>query len=351
MQLGVALDHRDWARGRSSQGTLDLAGRLDRAGLDALWLSEDPDGWDAFGLLGALTQVTERIQLGTAVTNPYLRHPNLIAASAATIDRLAPGRLLLGLGRGQPEWYERALGMDIGQPLRRLEETIELLHAWWQPPGRASMDGEFRIRDWTRVVRPRTSPPIYVAAAGPKALDLAGRMADGVIFNMLATPDYIEGAIVRVRQAATRSGRDPSMLTFVANPGVVVTDDPAPVLERRKRFVANVLALPGMEALLEHPNLDVAEIMAEVRRHMNTGQILARGGAFADFERDGDIDAAVAIIPDELVDRGSAVGPLDHVRARVATFASIGVTQVLVAPHGLPTEVDELRQTIESLRS
>lgn len=350
MRFSMSIDHRDWVRGGGSAATVDLARRADEGGFDSLWLNEDPDGWDAFALLGAISQHTNRIRLGTGVTNPYLRHPNQIAASVSTIDRLVPGRAVLGLGRGQPEWYERSLGMEIGSPLRRLEETVALLRQWWSPDGLASIDGEFHIDRWTRVIRPATMPSIFIAAVGPKALDLAGRVADGVIFNLMATPDYLGRAIDRVRASAKAAGRDPTTLELIADPGIFVTSDPANVLAGRKRFVANVLTLPGMDALLENPELDVEEIMRRVRALMKTDEILAEGGAFADFARKGDLAAAVALIPEELVERGSAVGPLEHVQARVQQLARLGITELLVAREGLPQDPRSIRALLDAIR-
>jgi alkanesulfonate monooxygenase SsuD/methylene tetrahydromethanopterin reductase-like flavin-dependent oxidoreductase (luciferase family) len=349
MRFSLALYHGEWARGGASAATLALAQRADEGGFDTLWLNEDPDGWDAFALLGAISQRTERIRLAVGVTNPYLRNPNQIAASVATVDRLAPGRTVLGLGRGQPEWYERALGMVVGSPLGRVEETIDLLRQWWSPDGVASIDGELHIDRWTRVIGPLSPPPIYLAAAGPQALDLAGRAADGVYFNLLATPDYLRRAIGRVKQAAIAAGRDPDALQFVANPGIVVTDDPATILAGRKRFAAKVLTLPGMDALLENPEIDVAAIMRRVRILMKTDEILAAGGAFADFDREGDIAAAVAAMPDALVDRGSAVGPMGHVRERIAELVAAGATDLLVARNGLPPDVEGIRSLLREL--
>jgi 5,10-methylenetetrahydromethanopterin reductase len=350
MRFALSFDHRDWARGGAAEATLQLAQRADAGGFDALWLTEDPDGWDAFGLLGAISQRTSRISLGTGVTNPYLRHPNLIAASVATLDRLAPRRNFLGLGRGQPEWYERSLGMEVGSPLVRLEETIALLRLWWSPEAVASNDGEFQIDAWRRVVSPVTPPPIYLAAAGPKALDLAGRVADGVLFNLLATPVYLEKAIARVRASAESVGRNPDGLQFIANPGIAVTNDLNPLLAGRKRFVANVLTLPGMETILEYPDLDVPGIMRRVRAHMKTDELLARGGAFADFAEHGDLESAIAEIPDALVEAGSAVGTLDMVRERIRAFSEIGLTELMVARNGLPDTSDEIEALLRSLR-
>lgn len=351
MRFSLSINHREWSHGGVAEETLQLAQHVDAAGFDALWITEDPDGWDAFGLLGAMSQRTERIQLGTGVTNPYLRHPNLIAASVATLDRLSPGRAFLGLGRGQPEWYEWSLGMDIGDPLARLEESIGLLRQWWAEGMVASSQGEFHINRWRRRIAPTTDPPIYLAAAGPRALDLAGRVADGVLFNMLATPAYMAKAIARVRSAAVAAGRNPETLAFIANPGIVVTDDPRPHLQGRKRFVANVLTLPGMEALLEHPDVDVPGIMQRVRMHMKTGEILARGGAFADFAEFGDISAAVAEIPDELVLPGSIVGDIGVVRAGIAAFAELGLTELMVAREALPRSADGIETWLESIRA
>jgi len=351
MRFALSIDHRDWARGGAAEATLQLAQRADEAGLDALWITEDPDGWDAFGLLGAISQRTSKIQLGTGVTNPYLRHPDLIASSVATLDHLAPGRVFLGLGRGQPEWYEKSLGIEVGSPLGRLEETISLLRQWWAPEAIASSDGEIHIDAWKRVISPLSPPPIYLAAAGPKALDLAGRAADGVLFNMLATPVYLRKAIARVRASAEAAGRNPDDLQFIANPGIVVTDDPSPLLAGRKRFVANVLTLPGMEVLLENPELDVAGIMRRVRAYMKTDELLARGGAFADFSEHGDIAAAVSEIPDALVEAGSAVGQISTIRERIWEFAELGLTELMVTRSGLPGDADEIGELLDKLRA
>src|SRR5262245_57842308 len=120
LTVALELSHQSWTRGNPQQSvdrTLRTIRLADDAGFDSLWLTEDPDGWDAFAVLGAFARETHHIRLGTGVTNPYQRHPNLIAASVSTIDRLSNGRAFLGLGRGQPEWYRTALGMDVRSPL------------------------------------------------------------------------------------------------------------------------------------------------------------------------------------------------------------------------------------------
>ena len=197
MRFCLDLSHSMW-RGTpdpvaTARGTLALAAAADAGGIDAIWASEDPDGWDAFALLGAIAAVTGRARLGTGVVNPTARHPNQIAAGLATLDRLSGGRAVLGIGRGQPEWYERGLGVDAARPLHRVSETVALLRQWEKDGRASSADGDFfRIRDWQRSLGPvQRHVPVYLAAVGPKALALAGRETDGVIYNSLTSDDFI----------------------------------------------------------------------------------------------------------------------------------------------------------------
>src|SRR5688572_16109140 len=128
LQFALDVSHHAWSRGdpAAPERTLQTAQAADQAGIDAIWVSEDPEGWDAFTLLGALATVTRHSQLGTSVTSPWPRHPNLLAASVATLDRLSNGRAILGLGRGQVEWHRDVLGVQTGSPLAALREAIML---------------------------------------------------------------------------------------------------------------------------------------------------------------------------------------------------------------------------------
>jgi len=322
----------------------------DLAGFDSLWLTEDPEGWDAFAVLGAIASATSAIRIGTGVTNPFHRHPNLISASVATIDRLSAGRAFLGLGRGQPEWYARALGVPAFSPLALLEETLDLLDQWWTPPHRASSPGPIPIADWERSIHPIARPPIYLAAAGPRALDLAGRRADGVLFNELASPHFLAGAIDRVRAAARLAGRDPEQLAFFVNPAVRISDNPDVFLERKKSFIAMVYSLPGMDQMLDSPHFDTKAIMHGVRKAMRTEEILKRGGGFPDLRREGDLKLARSLIPTEFVAELSAIGSLETIGDRLRLLESIGATHIFLDRDGLPEEVDASTNLLKQLQ-
>jgi 5,10-methylenetetrahydromethanopterin reductase len=329
----LELSHSEWLNGdpaTSVERLFEVIRMADELAFDSVWLTEDPDGWDAFAVLGAAARQTQSIRLGTGVTNPFLRHPNLIAASVSTLDRLSDGRAFLGLGRGQPEWYRVALGMDVGSPLAALESAIDLLRRWWQPPHIAHGRVPFPVKEWERSINPLRMPPIYLAAVGERALALAGRVADGVRFNELASPEYLRDAIALVRKSAVDAGRNPDALSFFVHPGLVVTDDRERELERKKAMIAFIHALPGMDRQLHSPGIDVDRVMADVRAHMRTEEVLARGGAFADLRRSGDLAAAKRAIPLELMERVSIVGTAPYVRARLRELAEIGATHLFV---------------------
>lgn len=338
---------------RAVDRTIALGRLADEAGIESLWLLEDPDGWDAFAVLGAIARQTTRIRLGTGVTNPYYRHPALIAASVSTLDMLSDGRAFLGFGRGQEEWYRIAMGMETGSPVRRLEESFNLLRQWWSPGMRAQAAEsatELPVQGWERVFRPvQDHLPIYLAAVGPIAMRIAGQHADGVIFNDLSSMEFMRKAIADVRRHAVDAGRDPSGFVFAARAKVTVTDDPEEVYERRKATVAMIHALPGMERLLESEGHDVGRIIAHVRAAMRTSETLEAGGGFADLRRAGDLDAAKRAIPNDLMRDLVAAGPLPEVRQRLREMHGMGITHVFLAQPPPGTTSDALAALIATL--
>lgn len=332
--------------------TIQLGITADKAGIDSLWLLEDPDGWDAFGVLGAIARETTRLRLGTGVVNPYYRHPAQIAASVTTLDWLSEGRAFLGLGRGQTEWYERALGMEIGSPTRRLPETIELLRQWWNegmfassPPGMT----ELNVQGWEREIRPQQAQvPVYLAAVGPVAMQIAAEHADGVIFNDLTSFDFMRDQIIAVKKMAKAVGRDPEALTFNARCQVTITDDPEALFERRKSTVAMIHSLPGMERLLQSDEHDIPKIMADVRQAMRVDDVLDRGGAFSALRREGNLALAKAAIPTDLMAELVVAGDIPTVTQHLDALADIGVTHVFLSA---PKEREQLPEIVAALRS
>lgn len=334
--------------------TLELGRIADAAEVDSLWLAEDPEGWDAFAVLGAIARETERLRLGTGVVNPYFRHPVQIASAVSTLDLLSNGRAFLGFGRGQNEWYGTALGLEVGNPTRRLVESIELFRQWWSPERTArSPDNatELHVRHWEHSLRPvQDRVPIYLAAVGDRALRIAGEHADGVLFNDLASRDFLRHAIDRVRSAARDAGRDPDALVFASRSGVTITDDVESVYASRKATVATIHALPHMERLMMSDDFDIARIIADVRAAMRTEEILARGGNFMDLRRGGDMAAAKAAIPDDLMRELVVAGSVRDVRRQLAELEGIGITHVFLAGPKPGTSVSSLADLMSSIQ-
>ena len=353
MEFCLNLSHHPWTRSTAPNGavaaTLDAIRVADQAGLDSVWISEDPDGWDAFAVLGAAARMTDRIRLGTGVTNPYLRHPNLLAMSVATIDRLSAGRAFLGLGRGQPEWYGRALGIEVGSPLHALSDAADLLRQWWTPPYSASGGEHFQVKNWAHAFGPERVPPIYLAAVGPRALELAVRAFDGLLMNDFASESFIEQVIQQARTRRLAADRKFEDFPIFMRTSIEVTDDPEPLLDQRKNLFALVNTLPGMARHIEVPGFDVPAIVARVREVMHTDEVLAEGGGFIASRQVADFAAARRLIPTELIDAISYVGPVDKIRAKLRRLAAIGVSHVFMTPPG-QLDADHYAEMIASVR-
>ena len=375
MRFDISLSHHDLARAQAqdevagnerANTTLAARDRLvalaraaEAGGAGAIWVSEDPEGWDAFAILTLLATRTSTIQLGTGVTNPLLRHPNQIAAALSTLDIVSGGRAFLGIGRGEPAWYREGLGVPVPrQPLDGLARTVELLRKWWQPPHRVEVAGPidadtvFPVRNWERTINPlsdSTAPPIIIAAVGPKALRFAGEVADGVLFNDLASDAYLAWAIGLVRERATTVGRDPAAIRFTYGTRVLITDDPAPEIQRLTFTVALINALPGMDRQLAGAGFDIPDLIGRVRRTLGSDEQLARGGGFPALRRGGRLREAARLVPNGLIERLSVIGPEGHVRERLITLADLGIDAVLVQLPAAAEPPDVLRTHLEEL--
>lgn len=378
MRFSISFSHHDLARAQvrdeaagnqapvATRAARDrlvaLAQAAEAGGADAIWVTEDPEGWDAFGILTFLATHTSTIRLGTGVTNPLLRHPNQIAAALSTLDIVSNGRAFLGIGRGEPAWYRNGLGMSVpAQPLDGLRRTIDLLRTWWLPPHHVEPieppgdDVVFPVRNWERSIQPLagpctpSSPPIIIAAAGPKALRLAGEVADGVLFNDLASDEYLRWAIELVRDSATAAGRDPGALSFTYGTQVLITDDPGPQISRLRYTVALINALPGMDRQLEGAGFNIPPIINQIRETLESDALLVRGGGFQELRRAGRLAAAAKLVPIALVERLSVIGSASHVQTRLKSLSDLGISSVHVQFPSSGDTPDVLAERVRNL--
>jgi 5,10-methylenetetrahydromethanopterin reductase len=219
---------------------VELAAEAERLGYGWLWVNDERLERDPFTVLAAMAQRTARIRLGPGVTNPYSRHPALVAAAMATLDELSGGRAVLGLGAGGTN--HRALAVERAAPVAALREAVELIRALWAG-ATVTVEG--------RVVRaheaqldfpaPRPRLPVYIGARGPRVLELAGRLADGVIVGNVATRQGWDYALPRIAAGAASAGRELADIRLTAWLYACVADDDEAALDAIRPMAATSL--------------------------------------------------------------------------------------------------------------
>ena len=236
---------------------LDYAVRAERAGLDTVAISDHFQPWrhttghapNALVWLGALGQATEKVTLATSVLTPTMRyHPSIVAQSFATLACLYPGRVILGIGTGEAMNETPATsGAWPGPKERRmrLAEAIRLMRRLWTEE-RVTFEGEYyRTERATIYDRPPEPVPIHVAASGPLAAKLAGRVGDGFICTSGKAPALYEELLANVRAGAEAADRDPDGIERMIE--VKVAYDPDLEYARRSCEWWAALALSGEE--------------------------------------------------------------------------------------------------------
>jgi coenzyme F420-dependent glucose-6-phosphate dehydrogenase len=214
---------------------VDQAIEAERAGFDGINVSDHFQPWwepgesgQAWTLLGAIGQATERIEVGTGVTAPVHRyHPAVVAQFAATVEELNRGRAFLGIGSGE-SLNESPAGMDwpdTGEQVRRMEEALEIIGRLLDGE-RVDHDGRyFRTKGAYLHTRPERRPPIYVSAFGPDAAAVAARLGDGMW--TLADPESAPELIEAYRDACDEEGKQPGEIILQTGMSWAEDDDAA----------------------------------------------------------------------------------------------------------------------------
>ena len=306
---------------------------LEHAGLDVVWVAE-AYSFDAPSLMGYLAARTERVQIGAAILPIYTRTPTLLAMTAAGIDALSDGRCILGLGASGPQVIEGFHGVAYDAPLARTREVIEICRQVWRrepvvhegahyriplPPGQGTGLG----KPLKLINRPvRADVPIYIAALGPKNVELTAEVADGwlPLFWVPEKAAEVFGPSLAAGSAARPAERGP--LEIAAGGLVAIGDDVTRVRELSRPMVA--LYVGGMGA-----------------RGRNFYNALARRYGYEkeaeliqDLYLDGKKEDAAAAVPNDFLEKINLVGPAGYVRERLAAFRESGVTMLNITPVG-----------------
>jgi F420-dependent oxidoreductase-like protein len=326
MRLGVHIGY--WGLGLGAAEQLELVQEAERLGYESVWTAE-AYGSDAVTILAWLAAQTERIKLGSAILQMPGRSPAMTAMTAATLDQLSGGRVLLGIGSSGPQVAEGWHGQRFARQLQRTREYVEVVRIALSRE-RLRYDGEtlqLPLPDGPgKALKLTIAPvqeriPVYIAAIGPKNTTLTAEIADGWI-PTLFSPEHVAEFRPLLEDGFARAGNGKSFADFDIAPTVqtLVSDDREAARDAMRPFLA--LYVGGMGS-----------------RKQNFYNALVERYGFEDAARevqdlylDGRKEEAAAALPGELIDAVSLCGPPDVVRERIAMFRDAGVGTLMISP-------------------
>jgi F420-dependent oxidoreductase-like protein len=330
LRLGINLGYQDWANGLSN--AIALAQRAESLGFASGWTAE-AYGTDSVTPLTWLMAQTERMAFGPAIMQMPARTPAMTAMTAATLDGMSGGRFLLGLGASGPQVVEGWHGQSYGKPLVRTREYVEIVRTILRREAPLEFHGkEYDIpysgpdatglgKPLKIIVHPRRADiPIYLAAIGPKNVELAAEIADGwlpIFFSPYRAKETFGAAL---DAGFAKAGGGKSLETFDIAPtvNVIVGDDP----EQLANFVRPMVALyvGGMGARGKNFYNDLA------CRYGFEGP----AKEIQDLYLEGKKQEAAAAVPFEMIDEVALIGPKERIRDRLDAFRDAGVTTLIV---------------------
>ncbi len=301
---------------------LDYVRYAEQRGFEAVWQAESRLVRDAIVPMAAYAAVTERIKVGSGVINNWTRNIGLLAATFLTLDDLAPGRIICGMGA----WWDplaKNVGIERRKPLQAMRETVEVLRRLLNME-RVTFHGEFHHVDGIEldVVHGRREPrdvKIMIGATGGKMMELAGEIADGAVLNYCVPPEYNDEAMKQLETGAKLAGRK---LDDIDRPQLIVCSvDPD-----REKAIDTTRGLL-CQYLAQQPHIAKASGVAEdvVKK------IQAILGWPATHEQ---IEKAKHLVPEELIHRITASGTPDEARAKVQEYIKRGATCPILYPVG-----------------
>jgi F420-dependent oxidoreductase-like protein len=324
MNLGVAIGY--WGMGLTGAQQLDIAHTAEDLGYDSIWAAE-AYGSDAATVLAWLAGSTSRIKLGAGIFQIPGRSAAMTAMTAATIDQLSGGRMLLGLGTSGPQVSEGWHGVRFPHQVERTRDYVAvvrmaLAHKKVEYSGETLQlplpDGPGKALKLT--IRPvQENIPIYLAVLGPKNVALAGEIADGWL-PVFFSPEHVSKLRVPLEEGAARASRNLDGFRICPQVNVMISDDIASARDAMRPVLA--LYIGGMGS-----------------REQNFYNRLVSSYGFESAARevqelylDGKRTAAMEALPDELIDMTCLVGPTDRVRERIRAFREAGVETLIVSP-------------------
>jgi probable F420-dependent oxidoreductase len=303
MQFGFTLKPE-----HTIERTLALTRQAEEAGFDYGWLFDSHVLWrEPYVLLTLMAQATDRLRLGTCVTNPATREPSVTASALAVLNEISGGRMDLGIGRGDSA--RRVLGKPP-TTMATLEEAIAVIKALVE--GRTiQYEGTDLTLPWTG----KWNLPVWVAGYGPMALAMTGRIADGVILQ-LADPDLIRWFVGQVREAETAAGRPAGSVKVQAAAPAHLGD--LTLCRERTRWFPALVSNHVVDLVNKYPREQLPESL--------TGYVRDRTGY--DYLHHAEVGSSNAgFVGDEVTDRFCVLGSVEDHISKLHDLADAGVDQ------------------------
>jgi 5,10-methylenetetrahydromethanopterin reductase len=293
---------------------IKLAKLSEKLGFSHIWIGDSHLIWrEAYVNMAATALSTSKVKIGTGVTNPLTRHPSVVASAYATLEELSPRRFIVGIGLGDSS--VETMGMKPAK-LAYFEKTISEMRALLAGEEVELESGKIHIKHPCKA-----KVPFYIAASGPKMLELAGRIADGVIILVGIAREYLEQAKEKIRAGAEASGRSLKDIDLVLWVPCAVSDK-LPAKDAVKAHVARVVAHPLPFALNEQEQ----KVLDDIRQAYNYYQHMEQKASQAQ------------VIPDWLVDKFAIAGTVAECRQQVKRLKKSGINQIAIIPYGAKGE-------------
>jgi F420-dependent oxidoreductase-like protein len=330
VKLGVHIGY--WGLGLTSADQLRVVQEAERLGYDSVWAAE-AYGSDTATVLAWLAGQTSKIKLGAGIFQMPARSAAMTAMTAATIDQLSGGRMILGIGSSGPQVAEGWHGQRFAKQLQRTREYVAVVRMALARE-RVEFHGETldlplpggpgkALKLTIGPVQERI--PIYLAAIGPKNTALAGEIADGWI-PTLFSPEHVSELRPLLQEGAARAGRSLENFDIAPTVNAFVTDDLQAARNATRPFIALYVGGMGSRKQNFYNNL--------VQRY----GFEAEARTIQDLYLEGRREEAMAAIPDALIDAVSLCGPPDVVRERLAVFRDAGVGTLGITPLAFTAE-------------
>jgi 5,10-methylenetetrahydromethanopterin reductase len=316
----VALYLQDAHPIREAMG---YAQRAEALGFAAVWQADSRLVREATVPMAAFAATTDRIAVGSGVIDVWSRNPARLASLFSTLDDLAPGRVLAGLGA----WWDplaAKVGIDRQRPLLVMREVLEAVRALLRCDGPVTVDGTYVHLDgveldYVHQERRAKDVPLYIGATGMKMMELTGEIADGAVLNYLVSPSYNERAMEALEVGAKKAGRTVDDLD---RPQLVVCsldDDRDAALDAARLLVTQYLGQQPHIMAASGVSTDLLEEIGEVLTWPATHE---------------QVVAASKLVPDDVVQLICAAGTADECTAKVAEYVASGCTCPILYPLG-----------------